>query len=220
MQNNSSENFLYCKSFLSFAPYLSMKEEKLEELALDLFLRYGFRAVTMDRIAEEARVSKKTLYEVFENKSNLVKVCTQRHLEDIMHHVEQSHEQADNAVDEVMRIMSYIHASGDLENDNIADLKGYYPEAFKVFLDYQQNVIKASIIRNIKRGQAEGIFRQDVNAEIMAEYRLATLFYVMDQLKQTLPLDRFMESAQEISNHFLRGLMTEKGHKIHEQLIK
>ncbi len=197
-----------------------MKENKLEELALELFIRTGFRAVTMDRIAEEARVSKKTLYEIFGNKSTLVKRCTLRHLSEINEMLHNFVDNSDNAVEEVMCMMNFMSTARHFENNNILDLKSHYYEAYESFVEFQNEVVKNTIRDNIIRGQEEGYYRKDINIEVLVDFRIASINYIIEELKPQLPLNEFYVAVREIFNNFLRGLMTINGQKLYEKLLK
>ncbi len=196
-----------------------MKKDKIENIALELFIKYGFRSVTMDSIAQEAHVSKKTLYEMFGNKSALVGVCTQKHLSEIGNLINEYFENSSNAVEEVTEIMNFLSSTHHIKNNNVSELRSHYPESFERFKDFQNQVIRQSIVRNIERGKSEGLYREEINVEILANYRVASIFYVLDELKTNLSLEEFILSVREITNNFLRGLMTAKGIKLYEKLI-
>ncbi len=197
-----------------------MKTQTLEKIALELFQKYGYRAVTMDMIAEKTRVSKKTLYEEFSSKSQLVSRCTQMQLNDVDDMLRSSTAESKDAIGEVMTIMSYFYTNRNLDPTRLSELRSQFPEAYVLVQDFQENVVHGHIAQNLRRGQGEGIFREDFHVDILASYRLASMIYIMDEIKTSMPMDKFLMTAREISDNFLRGLLTPKGQKTYEKYLQ
>ncbi len=196
-----------------------MKEEKLVNIALEMFLYKGMKSVTMDEIAKEAGVSKKTLYEVFENKSNLVRMAIQKYMNELRDTFKSYADATQNAVDEVINGQKhFITQKRSLEQNSINELSKYYPEAYDEFLKFKNIELKKIIKDNIIRGQSEGHFREEISPDLLAEYRIISLFYLLQYLKTELDLDSYLRMNDEITKNYLLGMTTMKGFQYYDNM--
>jgi AcrR family transcriptional regulator len=139
----------------------------------------------MDDISRHLTVSKKTLYQHFADKEELVAMVSKMHIESNIREFDELHKQSENAIEELARIS--VHMRKNMENMNpsmFLDLQKYHPTGWKQWLDHKHNFIHQSVMRNLKQGIAEGFFRSEVNPEIFAAFRLATIELCFDD--QTL----------------------------------
>ncbi len=184
-----------------------------------MFLSKGIKSVTMDEIAKSAGVSKKTLYEIFENKSRLVEESVILHLSElraVMAHLQQ---EAENAISEVLLIENHFTTNKrNFEHNSIKELSKYYPEAYEHFILFKNDFLKKNIEKIILRGQEEGFFRNDINPSLLSEYRVFSLFHILEMLKVELDLEAFLNMNQEITKNFLLGLMSPQGHDYYDNM--
>jgi AcrR family transcriptional regulator len=191
-------------------------KEKILKGAAGLFTRYGIRSISMDDIARHLSVSKKTLYQHFADKDELVTMVTQSHLETNRKVYEAITEHSENSIDELAKIGSMLRRHIEDQNPQLLfDIQKFHPKAWNVWVDYKSNFIKSSIVRNIERGINDGHFRPEANAEILAMLRLASIQICHDE--QVFESDKFSlaDVQSQVFEHFVHGLCTEKGRKLY-----
>jgi AcrR family transcriptional regulator len=191
-------------------------KEKILKGAEGLFTKYGIRSISMDDIARHLSVSKKTLYQHFADKDELVTVVTQTHMEGNRKIYEHILEQSENSMDELYKIGVMIRRHIEEQNPSLLfDIQKFHPKAWNVWVDYKNNFIKASVVRNIEQGIKDGHIRSEVNAEIFALLRLSTIQICCDE--QIFPREKFnmAEIQSQVFEHFVYGLTTEKGKKLY-----
>jgi len=199
-----------------------MEEEVREKIlkgAEALFMKYGVRSISMDDIARHLSVSKKTLYQYFADKEDIVTMTCKAHMERSHCDYEALHQRSKNAVEELVNLSVLLRQ--DLEELNpslLFDLQKYHPKAWKVWLDYKNKFIRDSVVRNLEQGIEEGYYRADIKTEILAVMRLQLMEMGFDD--QVFPRDRYKlsEVQMELFDHFAHGLLTEKGRKLYAKL--
>jgi AcrR family transcriptional regulator len=190
--------------------------EKIQKGAEELFMRYGVRSISMDDIAKHLAVSKKTLYQHFADKEDIVTITSKAHLERNQREFEAIGKNSRNAVEELAHISLCLKKNmEDMNPSLLFDLQKYYPKAWKVWLDHKRNIIRESVVRNLKQGMKEGYFRADINPEIMAAIRLESVQLAFNE--EIFPRERFKlpEVQMQMFDHFVFGLVTEKGRKLY-----
>ena len=137
----------------------STTDLRILHTAESLFFQYGIRSVTMEDIAKELSISKKTIYQYFKDKDEIVlKVSKQVFVKELaqMHHI---HEQCENVIHEMVLISRYIRQHVAEANPSaMHDMQKFYPEAWRVFLTFKNESLNL-IESTIKKGMSEGYFR-------------------------------------------------------------
>lgn len=207
-------------SFHSFAGHMEESEtyEKILEKAEALFMKYGIRSVTMDDIARHLAVSKKTLYQYFADKDDLVYKVSAVFLDRTFGQYDAIAQNSKNSVEELSKISVCIKC--DMENMNpsmLFDLQKYHAKAWSLWSEHKKKVISETVIRNIRKGIEDGYFRPEVNPEILALTRIALIENAFDA--EIFPRDRFtMADVQsQLFDFFVHGLCTEKGKKLYQK---
>lgn len=190
-------------------------EQRIVEKAQDLFFRYGLKSVTMDDIASNLGASKKTIYQYFKDKDHLVDAVVQREIEQDMHECTNIACSCDNAVQEVFRGFDMLQEMLTTMNPAIIfEMQKYHPDAYKKMNDHKNKFFVNIMKENLKKGIEEGYYREDLNIEVMARYRIESIFLgfnpeVFMQGKYTL-----LQVEMELMEHFLYGICTNKGQKL------
>lgn len=190
-------------------------QERIAQKAHDLFLKYGIRSISMDEIATQLGISKKTIYQFYADKDALVDSVI-----DIVvnSNVDECCMQRDQSVDPVHEIfiaMDMVQEMLRTMNPTIVyDLQKYHPEAHKKLNDHKNKFLYKQIKENLERGIELQLYRADINTEIIARFRLASVFLLFTP--DLFPLGRFNLGTimEEVTNHFLYGLVTPKGQKL------
>jgi len=192
--------------------------EKLHRGAEALFLKYGVRSVSMDDIARHLSVSKKTLYQYFVDKDEIVTQVAQSHLKQNKAQFDDVAAGAKNALDELMRINACMRKMMLGINPTLLfDLKKYHVNAWELWVEHRTKYIRESVVRNIKQGIEEGLFRNNLSPEILATIRIETIQMLFDT--HLFPADRYnlADVHAQALDHFMYGLLTDKGRKLYEK---
>lgn len=191
---------------------------KILTAAIELFRQYGFKTITMDDIAKRAGISKKTLYQHFVNKNEVVTESVVWFKNNISTCCTLQFTEAENPVEGMVKVMATFDDINRKMNPlTLYEMERYYPECHKRFKEsiFEDDVKK--IRKNLIDGKEQGYYRDDINVDFLAIYRmeLSMLTYNPTLLmNKTLHL---YEIYNEISEHFLYGIMTAKGEKLYKK---
>jgi len=194
----------------------SVKEKILME-SIGLFMRYGLKSVTMDDIAKHLGISKKTIYLHFKDKEEIIYLTTFMYFENEKKEMDEIEKESENAVEHLYNLSLCIQER--LRNTNrsiLFDLKKYYNRAWENYKKHKQEVIFNSVVNNLKLGVKEGLYRSDINPEILSHLRIGEIELTFD--KEYFPEDKFSfgEINEQIFDHFAHGVLSEKGHQLLE----
>jgi len=193
-------------------------KEKILKGAEGLFTRYGIRSISMDDIAHHLSVSKKTLYQHFADKDELVTMVTEAHMASSKKMYEAIRKHSENSIDELHKIGMQVRRHMEEQNPSLLfDIQKFHPKAWSVWVEYKDNFIHSAIVRNIKQGIKDGLIRPEVSAEIFAQFRLATIQICSDE--QYFPHGKFnmAEVQSQVFEQFVYGICTEKGKKLYQK---
>ena len=175
----------------------------------------------MDDLAKAMGASKKTIYQYVSNKADLVGKTMERHLKMERQQVTQIQEKNLNAIEEMLEISRMVTQHLKSLNPTIInDLQKYYPTAWSQLIEYKNDFICSSIEGNIRKGMAEGLYRNDLNADIIAKLYSSRTDCIVDQ--KIFPFTRYtvIEVYKEFLYHHIRGISTQKGLAVLDEKIK
>jgi AcrR family transcriptional regulator len=190
-------------------------KDRILQAALGLFTRNGIKSVSMDDIATHLGISKKTLYKWFENKDQIVSAVIANHLTGVQGECEGIIGKTRNAVDEMVQMMDWAERQvAGMNPIALHDLRKYYPAAWGLFHSHKNKYILSQIQDNLRRGVAEGLYRPDLDIEVLSRLRLAQIDILFDP--EIYPHAQFNQSRVQTAcnEHFLLGMVTLKGHKL------
>lgn len=144
-------------------------EEKILDRAHELFVKQGIRSVTMDELAQSLGMSKRTIYEHFEDKKTLVVEDAKRFYLYMKTETDKIINGADNVIQGVTRVMHFVKGMLQVVVPlYFSDMKRYYPDAFG-HISQKREMRKVDVTKVlIKRGVNEGVFREDINIELVS----------------------------------------------------
>lgn len=193
-----------------------MKNEIIEGSA-SLFMQYGVRSVTMDDIASHLSISKKTLYQHFKDKNEIVTETTKTIIEKDKDEFIYIQKNARNAVEELFQVSHCLRRIvSEINPSLLFDLKKYHNNAWKVYMDYKEKFIFNMIVENLKRGIKEKYFRKEINPYILARFRTEQVQLSFDNKIFPRTKFDFKEVQLQLFDHFLYGIMTQSGKKLYE----
>lgn len=190
-------------------------KERILIKAKELFMQYGIRSVSMDDIANNLGMSKKTLYQYYADKDELVSAVVEQHVTGIQGDCMNCRKSAKDAVHEIFLTMERI--MGEFNNMNpmlLYDMEKFHPRAYQKFKDHKDKFLAQVINENIEWGMKEELYRADTNVDIMSKFRLESMMIPFNV--SVFPPGRYNLGAtsQAIIQHFVYGLATIKGHKL------
>jgi len=190
-------------------------KQRIEGKAFEMFMRYGIRSVSMDDIAGELGMSKKTLYQHFSHKDELVDAVV---VDDIKHDQQDcllATSKANNAVEEIFYVMQFVLRQ--LKNINpvvLYDLQKFHPKAFQRFEKHKNEFMLNMVKQNLTRGIAEELYRPELNIDVISKFRLESMFIPFNM--GLFPVGKYdvADVTQEIMEHYVYGIATPKGYKL------
>jgi len=197
----------------NFAERMNYKEEILKK-TFDLVMRYGIKSVSMDDISKSIGISKKTIYQYFENKRALIAEVLDDHIREDEKDISAITAKSKNAIDEIIEIAKHILSFlKGMSPSMIYDMRKYYPRQWEKVESQHFSFFRSIIKSNIERGQKEGVYNEDVNAEIISRLYVKQTLAIADET--TFPSSEYSRSElyKTLITYHIRGLMTTKGRK-------
>ena len=192
-------------------------QDRIIQKAADLILKYGIKAVTMDEIASQIGASKKTIYQFYPDKEALVKAVLINDLQQFKNRC-CIDEACPNAIVEAISALEFMDVQMQELNPLVLhELQKMYPSIYTIFLDFKENHISNTIRKNIERGIAEGLYRSEINIDIIVRYRVESSLMFFNTTLYPVSKFNLIEVSHQLFEHFIRGLLTTKGHAIIEK---
>ena len=198
--------------------------ERILLKARDLMLQSGLRQVTMDDLAHQLGISKKTIYLYYKDKDDLVKAVVNLELKEHEMTCKDCKSKAENAIHEMFLLMENMKAMTQTMNPNsMMELEKHFSNAFDMIKTHKDDFLFSLIKQNLMKGIEEGCYRKDLDIDIISKFRLETVFIPFNL--HLFPLSKFnsLEVHTQLMEHFVYGLMTIKGHELmdrYKQLSK
>ncbi|HEY0432972.1 MAG TPA: TetR/AcrR family transcriptional regulator [Chitinophagaceae bacterium] len=192
-----------------------MAKERILEKAHELFMRYGVRSVSMDDIAAQLGMSKKTLYQYYTDKEELVDAVLGTILQKNRNECVYDRQHAENAIDEVFQAFEMMQEMFSNMNPAIVfDVEKYHPSVYKKLQHHKKVFMYQVISQNLERGIREDLYRADLNIEVITRFRIESMMLPFNS--DAFPNNRthLVSIQQDILELFLYGLATTKGQKL------
>jgi AcrR family transcriptional regulator len=183
--------------------------------AQELFFKYGIKSVTMDDIAKNLAISKKTIYLYFEDKNEIVETLISQLMKTNELEFKQIATDSPNVIVEVFAMMKKMGAMFSQMNPNLFyDIQKYHPKSWNMFKKFKEDCIERMVEDSVKRGIEQGLVRDDINTKIMARLRMEEV--EMGFNPEAFPPNKFkiVDVQLALLDHFLHGICTIKGHKL------
>ncbi|MBC7902345.1 MAG: TetR/AcrR family transcriptional regulator [Gemmatimonadaceae bacterium] len=190
-------------------------KDRIRVKAEELFWRYGIRSVSMDDIATQLGMSKKTIYQYFADKDELVDAVINREINEMQHDCLDCSSKARDAVHEMFLTMEQIYEKISNMNPMVLnDLEKFHFESFQKFMQYKNRFLLQVITNNLTRGIEEGLYREELNVDVIARFRLESALMAFNMT--IFPPNKYnlANVSLEVMEHYLYGLASQKGHKL------
>lgn len=186
-------------------------KENIIEVATALFRQMGVRAVTMDEIARQAGISKKTIYLEFEDKGALVFEAFSAFLEKEEEVLSKIIQEEDNVIQHFVRVSKFMKEQyADMNPLILNEIKRYYPKSWKRFEAFKNGLALKTMVEVLERGKAAGYFREEIDVQILAMLRLEQIAFDFKSLSSASQFD-MVNLQLELFDHFIHGILTDKG---------
>jgi AcrR family transcriptional regulator len=177
------------------------------------FFAHGFRSVTMDDLAAELGMSKKTLYAQFPSKTELLKAVLLAKFRSIETDLDAvmacSAKDASAALHQLLACMQ--RHTEEIQPPFVRDIRRESPELFELVEERRRDLIQRYFGRIFDQGRRAGIIRKDISSELIVEILLGAVQAVMNPAKiEHLGLEP-KTGYGAIVSVILNGAMTEKG---------
>ncbi|MFY0625020.1 MAG: TetR/AcrR family transcriptional regulator [Reichenbachiella sp.] len=183
------------------------------------FHRYGIRSVSMDDIARELKMSKKTIYQYFKDKDEIVKMVSSLHIEREKNEFEEVLKTAENALEEIFKLSKCLRKNmSEINPSLLFDIQKFHPSSWTLWEEFKNEFIRNAVLRVIARGKKEGFFRKGLNAEVLATLRIETIEMTFNQNIFPKAKFDFTEVQLTLLDHFVHGLLTIKGQEIYDEM--
>ncbi len=186
--------------------------DRIVNQTLELFMKYGIRSVTMDQVSGQLGISKRTLYEIFRDKNELLKECIELLAKDKSAEARQMIKNSEN----VINTMYTLARKGEELKQKINplffdDMWKYYPEVHKQVTKesrYRDTSLTLSLLKN---GISDGLFKKDLDVELVNTYFHQVMNIVMNE--ELFPREKYEHAVifRNIIMPYLVGISTEKG---------
>jgi TetR/AcrR family transcriptional regulator, cholesterol catabolism regulator len=190
-------------------------KERIIAGARELFFRHGTKTITMEDIAKHLGMSKKTLYQFFANKNDLVDSMMLQQLNDHESDCSLMASESTNVIEEIFALMNYMGNFFSQINPNLFyDLQKYHKSSWDLFRKFKDDYIVKMVEESLLKGIKQGLVRADLDIKTIARMRVKQVELGFDP--QLYPPDKFKiaDVQQALLDHFLHGVCTLKGHKL------
>jgi len=195
-------------------------KEKILQKATEMFLNLGFKSVTMDDLAQEMGISKKTIYTHYENKTKLVEESTSHLFCNISEGIDYICSLNKNPIEELYEIKKFVmlHLKNEKSSPQY-QLQKYYPKIHESMKVRQFDVMQECVLGNVKKGIELGIYRENLNIDFVSRIYFTGVINIKDQ--KIFPVEKFpiTELMDNYLEYHLRGIVTPKGRKILNSII-
>ena len=192
--------------------------ERIIQGGEDLFLKAGIKSVTMDDIAKQVGMSKKTIYQFFKDKNELVIALVKSKLEEDEQQIKDIISKSNNVIDEMINMMKCSEDVFSRINPIVIhDMQKYHPDAWTVFQNFKAEVIIHTLEELLTKGIQQGYIRPEIDVKIMARMRVSQVETGFNT--QEFPLADFnpWKVQSQFLEHFNYGICTLKGYKLLNQ---
>jgi AcrR family transcriptional regulator len=190
-------------------------KERILLKAEELFMQYGIRSVSMDDIANNLGMSKKTLYQYFADKDELVEGVVDGHINDIQEDCLSCRKDAIDAIHEIFITMERIMEEFSNMNPMLLyDLEKFHFKAYQRFREHKDKFLLQIIRDNVEWGIKDELYRHDINVDVISKYRIESMMIPFNVA--VFPPGKYNLAVISgiIIENFTYGLATIKGHKL------
>jgi len=183
--------------------------EKIINRAKEMFLKLGFKSITMDDIACDMCISKKTIYKYFSNKELLIEESTQLVHQEVRETIDTIVAKNFNAIEENFQIRRMFKEMFKYsETSPVYQLKRHYPEVYQKVVGYQIEICEGCFRDNILKGISEGLYRENIDVENYVKFYYTLIFSISENTALEKEANNLEHKALE---YHIRAMATSAG---------
>lgn len=194
---------------------------KIIQKAGEIFQKFGFKSVTMDDIANELAISKKTIYKYFKNKLELVDSTVTYLHEELLQEVVCAGGKGYNAIHENFEVKKIFRdLLKNYDDSPLYQLQKYYPKIHDKIIRKEYAMFKDCLFNNIEKGIKEGLYREDIDIELVSKFYFSLAMSIYDNQLYTYNKNTITKLEISVLEYHTRAIATEKGIKILEEQLE
>ncbi|MFZ9451087.1 MAG: TetR/AcrR family transcriptional regulator [Bacteroidia bacterium] len=183
--------------------------------AKPLFFKNGIKSITMDTVASELGMSKKTVYQIYSDKNSLITDLILHEMTAQFTVLNNLVYNAENPIHEMKLISENMtRVFMQIQPVFFYDLKKYHSNIYKIFQDHKNRWAFELIHQNIQKGIVQGVYRSNLDVSKSIELRLKQLDELLFNAEYGLSQADFINSHELSFRFFIYGLSTLEGHKL------
>jgi len=197
------------------------KKTYIIEKAAELFFKHGIKSVTLDEIAGQASISKKTIYNFFRDKEDLVDQLTDKYFV-CSKHFQIAQDDDLNAIDQIIKIRSHVvQILGLLQSNIDYDLRRTYPRIAEKLENFKRVTVYNNECLLLEKGKKEGLFRPELDQDFIAKMTVGRSLFILNpdnglfDEKETMSLELF----DKMIDYHLHAICTPKGIEYYKQQL-
>lgn len=189
-----------------------MEKDEIIAGALMLFMKYGIKSLTMDDVSRHLGISKKTLYQHVTDKKDLVRQGMKLMIQHEKNMLCDAIDTSETAIDELIGVTKCVSSEiGEMHPSVIFDLQKYHPDAWKLMVEHKNGFIQSMMLANIKRGIKEGVYRKNLNPEVITYIYMGMVDGMLSADNPFTKQMRLDELHTEVIRYHIKGIANEKG---------
>ena len=190
-------------------------KERILLRAHELFNKYGIRSVSMDDLASQLGMSKKTLYQYYTDKDELVEAVFVAMMSHNQTQCKLDRQRAENSIHEVFLAYDMVQEMFANMNPSVLfEMQKYHPGTYKKFQEYKNGFLYQMLRTNIETGIREELYRAEIDVDVLTRYRIHSIMLAFDPEVFPTNRTRLVHIEQQLLENFLYGLATIKGQKL------
>uniref|UniRef100_UPI00404ABF7E TetR/AcrR family transcriptional regulator n=1 Tax=Flavobacterium sp. TaxID=239 RepID=UPI00404ABF7E len=196
-----------------------MQDDILEK-ATDMFLNFGFKSVTMDDIANEMGISKKTIYQHYSNKNDLVEATTMRMFKVVSEGIDLIRNNNSNAIEELFEIKDFVlKYLKDEKTSPMFQLQKYFPKTYQALDCKKEDKMCECVGDNLSKGIKDGLYRPEINSDFINKIYYHNIHLIKEQnifegISLSIP-----ELERLYLEYHVRAICTPKGLAVLESIL-
>lgn len=196
----------------------STQQQFLFQKSAELFKKHGVKNLTMDDVAKELGMSKKTIYRFVQDKADLVRKAMEIYLAGDKEQLEAIVRKSENAVEGMIQMIAYFfNQVTEFDTSALVDIQKYYQDSWEMYNDYRYKYVLSLIADNLRNGIKQGFYRNDFDADIISKIYISAVDVLIDQRLFPSKKYAFIDIYKEFLKYHLRGVVSPKGLEYLEQ---
>ena len=184
-----------------------------------MFFKRGVRSVTLDELSSELGISKKTFYQYFSNKEELINEVVTRFMKHNTKLIQQFMESSNNSIEGFYQAAHHVYMIfNSISPATIFEIKKYYPAIWNKLQSFKKKSIEKLTLVNLEKGIEEGLYKSDINSDMVMRFYMTVVLNMNDEEIFPETLHNPGKIYQSFIHYHIRSIATEKGYRLFKEL--